>query len=360
MIDCHVHLLGGLAGIEKLDAIRKRLGVERMNVVLTYPHAPVNENPEGFAAKLAHPDAFYIFAALDHTAHFSQGRLRPPTVAEQVDRLHAIGADGIKLLETKPDGRKAMDIAIDSDHYAGMFARAEELGLPLLWHVADPPEFWDAKLTPRWAAEQGWGYDETFVAYDRLYIEVENVLRRHPKLKVIFPHFFFLSQDLPRAAAFFARYPNVHLDLAPGIEMLYNLSKEPETARESFIEHSSRIIFGTDIWAEQTIEEAAIRSGIVRRWLETGDEFRLPPGSDFLLGPPEDGIIRGMNLPEEALANIYDANFLRIAGAEPRPLDRKLAAEECERIAAERAQLSACSHPRMEALRAAAMLRGLP
>jgi hypothetical protein len=196
------------------------------------------------------------------------------------------------------------------------------------------------------------------VPYDQLYVEVENVLRRHPRLRVIFPHFFFLSGDLPRAVALFDRFPSVYLDLAPGVEMLYNLSKDPEKAREFFIAYSSRIIFGTDIWADQPIEEAAIRAGIVRRWLETDDEFRLPDGSDFLLGPPEDGIIRGMRLPDDALADIYNANFAHIAGAEPRKLDRILAAEECERIAAERALLSTCGYPRTEALRAAAAIRG--
>ncbi len=41
-----------------------------------------------------------------------------------------------------------------------------------------------------------------------------------------------------------------------------------------------------------------------------------------------------MRLPEDVLAKIYSANFERLAGGEPKPLDRKLAIEECRRIAA--------------------------
>jgi hypothetical protein len=156
-------------------------------------------------------------------------------------------------------------------------------------------------------------------------------------MKVIFPHFYFLSADLDRAAALLAEHPNVHLDLAPGIELLYNLSKDPAAAREFFLEHADRIIFGTDsgMLAEQPHETCLARIEVVRRFLETADEFRLPPAADFLLGPPEDGVIRGLDLPTEAIERICRENFVRLAGEGPRPLDREAAAAECRRIAAE-------------------------
>ena len=40
-----------------------------------------------------------------------------------------------------------------------------------------------------------------------------------------------------------------------------------------------------------------IRAGIVFRWLETEDTFRVPEAADFLLGQPEDGIIHGLQSP---------------------------------------------------------------
>ena len=42
---------------------------------------------------------------------------------------------------------------------------------------------------------------------EELYAEVDEVLRRHPNLRVIFAHFYFLSADLPRAARFFDAHP---------------------------------------------------------------------------------------------------------------------------------------------------------
>ncbi len=335
-IDCHVHLREE-ADIPRLAELSASLPLAGISIVSAPSRERVNDNPLAFLAKSRRPDFFYAFGGLDHSERFSEGRIPAPALAEQVEALADLGADGMKLLETKPTSRRELDVPIDSDYYAGLFARLEERGLPVLWHVADPEEFWDPTLTPGWAAERGWGYDDTFVAKEKLYAEVEAVLARHPGLKVIFPHFYFLSADLDRAAGLLNAHPNVHFDLAPGIELLYNLSKDPARSREFFIEHAERILYGTDVGmlSGASLAESEARSGVVLRFLATSDEFRLPAEADYLLGPPEDGIMRGLSLPDEVLNTICRANFERVVGETPKPLDRGLAAAECRRIAAE-------------------------
>ena len=319
LVDSHVHL-SGIENIENLNAIREHIGAERMGIACIYGPNSANSNAAAFAAKAAFPDRFYVFAALDHSAHSSGGRIASPPLDEQVDMLIRTGADGIKLLETKPDRRTALGIPIDSNYFEPFFALVERLGIPLLWHAADPPEFWDAELTPGWARDHGWGYDHTFVPYEQILGEVENVLDRHPRLRVIFAHFLFLSADLARAEALLDRFDGVHFDLAPGIELFYNLSRSVPASRDFFIRHADRIIFGTDIFGSLTPERAAHRAGIVRCFLETAGEFRVPEGADDILGPPEGGIIRGLDLPQDALDRICALNFERLAGPVPRPL----------------------------------------
>jgi len=333
-IDCHVHLRDP-DSIAHLDALRQRVGLKYMNIVCTISRERVTANPAAFVAKKDRPGLFYVFASLDHAAHFSGGTVMAPPLWDQVDRLQALGADGIKMLENKPTSRKFLDIPVDDDYFAPYFARVEETGFPILWHVNDPEEFWDPAKTPAWAKKRGWGYDETFVKKEQLYSEVENVLIKHPGLQIIFAHFYFLSADLPRAGAFLDRFPNVRFDLAPGIEFLYNMSRDVEATRAFFVKYADRIVFGTDISSSNTPEEAEIRAGIITRWLETDEEYRVPESADFLLGPPEDGLMRGLSLPADVLAKIYRTNFEKIAGPEPKPLVRELALEECERIAAE-------------------------
>ncbi|MDH7602279.1 MAG: amidohydrolase family protein [Armatimonadota bacterium] len=319
LIDSHVHLRSA-EGATQLDSICRRIGAKRMGIVCL--HYDPQSNSAAFQAKKALPDRFYVFAALDHSSRTSSmgSDLGALPLDEQVRVLIEKGADGIKLLETKPDSRKALGIPIDSDYFEPFFAYAEREGIPIVWHAADPPEFWVPRLTPKWAVEKGWGYDETFPSYEQILAEVENVLERHPGLVVTFAHFLFLSNDLPRAANLLDTYDNVHFDLAPGIELLYNLSRNPTESREFFVTYARRIIFGTDIEDSLSLEQAAHRAGIVKRFLETDDEFRVPEGADELLGPPEDGVIRGLRLPAEVLEMIYHRNFERIVGEHPRAL----------------------------------------
>jgi hypothetical protein len=227
-----------------------------------------------------------------------------------------------------------MDIPVTDPYFADYWARVEELGIPIVWHVNDPEEFWDSEKLPGWAKERNWGYGPDDVQKEQLYDEVDEVLARYPNLSIIFAHFYFLSADLPRAGRFFDEHPTVQFDLAPGIEMLYNLSQDPDASREFFTQYAERIVFGTDLASRLSVEEGIIRAGLVFRWLESEDTFRVPEEADFLLGPPEDGIIRGLSLPEDVLTRIYCDNFARLAGMEPHTLDIEMAVEECERLGA--------------------------
>jgi Predicted metal-dependent hydrolase of the TIM-barrel fold len=236
------------------------------------------------------------------------------------------------MIEGKPTSRQRMDIPVTDPYFADYWARVEELGIPIVWHVNDPEEFWDPAKIPSWASERNWGYGPGDVQKEQLYAEVDEVLARHPKLRIIFAHFYFLSADLPRARRFFDEHPTAHFDLAPGIEMLYNLSQDPDTSREFFTQYAERIVFGTDLSSRLSVEEGRIRAGLVFRWLESEDTFRVPEEADFLLGSPDDGIIRGLSLPQDVLTKIYCDNFVRLVGMEPQTLDIEKAVEECERL----------------------------
>jgi len=356
IIDCHVHM-GGIASEEAMLAIREATGIERMTLVaIQNPEAGAGL-PQALYMKARHPERFCAFAGLNHAGKLSEGKVATPSLAEQVDAFAAIGCDGIKMIEGKPTSRQRMDVPVTDPYFADYWARVEEVGLPIVWHVNDPEEFWDPEKIPGWAKKRNWGYGPDDVTKEELYAEVDEVLARHPRLKIIFAHFYFLSADLPRAARFFDEHPTVHFDLAPGIEMLYNISRDPEGGREFFTRYADRILFGTDLSSGQTLEEAVIRAGIVFRWLESDDTFRVPEEADFLLGPPTDGIIRGMSLPDDVLAQIYGANFTRLAGPAPSPLRIDAAVAECERLGAIAAAMSGKPPAATEAARVAARLR---
>jgi predicted TIM-barrel fold metal-dependent hydrolase len=168
------------------------------------------------------------------------------------------------------------------------------------------------------------------------------VLQRHPRLKIIFAHFYFLSADLQRAAEFLDAHPSVCFDLTPGVEMYVNFARDVEAARGFFIQYQDRLVYGTDIGAAAVQrdpsqgldwDDSLGRALIVRRFLETDGPFSAPEGIGHDLGMDSQGF-HGIALPSEALEKIYHANFERLFGPAPASLDRGAALAELERVAA--------------------------
>ena len=74
---------------------------------------------------------------------------------------------------------------------------------------------------------------------------MEAILERHPKIKFIFAHMYFMSAQLPRLSALLDAYPNMMVDITPGLEIYINLSKkdyiEPRTEKVIIEEEKSWI-----------------------------------------------------------------------------------------------------------------------
>lgn len=357
VLDSHVHMRS-MADEASLLRIREATGIEKMTLVSIQNPALGSGLPQSLHIKARCPERFFVFAGLNHAEKISGGRVRTRGLVEQVEGFAQMGCDGIKMIEGKPTSRQRMDIPVTDSYFSDYWARVEELGTPIVWHVNDPEEFWDLAKLPGWARERNWGYGPGDVQKEQLYSEVDEVLVRHPNLRVVLAHFYFLSADLARASRFLDEHPTVHFDLAPGIEMLYNLSRDPDASRAFFLEHADRILFGTDLSSSMTVEEGRIRAGIVFRWLEGEDTFRIPETADFLLGSPEDGIIRGMSLPNGELTKIYRGNFVRLVGSEPRALSVHRAIEECERLGAIAEALTGNPAAETEAAKVAISLTG--
>ena len=152
------------------------------------------------------------------------------------------------------------------------------------------------------------------------------MLARHPHLRVLLAHFFFLSFDLPRAARVLDEHPHAGFDLAMGIEYLIALSQDPEKTREFFLRYADHIYYGTDLSTSWSLPRAEEWAGLIRRFLETDDVWDLP---DWFRGEPR--TVRGIALPGAALEQIYHANFEAFAGARPKAIDLVLTREIEER-----------------------------
>ena len=318
IVDGHIHFVHP----ERLADIQKILSCvpcQRANLVCIPNPDASTHNPAALFFKTHFPDQVYISGALDYTSVLGGSDRAAELIASQVGVLKETGFDGLKMIEGKPQVRKLLDYPLDGWLYEPLWAELEREGFPVVFHVADPDNFWDPVECPGWAKESGWDYsDGTYPSKEDLYREVDRILERHPGLKIIFAHFYFLSADLDRAGSFLDAHPEVCFDLAPHFGMYADFSRDPEAARDFFIRFQDRIIYGSDI-DTRVMERSPDGFGfmlsipwLIRSFLEKESDFSLPGQVTT----------QGLGLPRDALEKIYHLNFERLYGENPRRLIR--------------------------------------
>lgn len=341
IVDSHIHF-GHPAYMPGLMHILEPLRIERINIACAMLGDRASTVPAALYFKDHHPNRVYVFGGLDFSILTTDPQNAAQRIAAQVDTLVELGCDGIKMVEGKPQIRKQLSLPdFDSQVFAPYWEKLAISGVPLIFHVNDPEEFWDANRIPEWARQLGWFCgDGTYPNNEDQYRQVLRVMDRHPNLKVIFAHFFFLSAQLPRLARYLDRYPQMYVDLTPGIEMYHNFSADPQGARDFFIQYQDRIIYGTDIGAHAFLTlpqggvdalESQSRVFVIRHFLETEGDMRLEDPTGFVFWDP-DHPYQGIKLPQSVLEKIYFRNFDRLVGTRPRRLNPGAIVSECERL----------------------------
>ena len=221
----------------------------------------------------------------------------------QAKALLDMGCDGIKLMWS-PDSRKAYGHGIDDERYEKMFTYLEENGVPLVIHVNDPEEFWIPRELTELEKSRNWGYfTEGYCTKQEIYDETFRMLDRHPKMKVTFAHFFFLSNFIDEAERVLETYPAVNFDLTPGWEMFLGFSKDIDAWQKFFIRYQDRILFGTDCNDIKNFNPQIYQ--LVREAISHDKtEFVMPA---YKALP-----IRGLDLPSEVLEKICWYNYKKL------------------------------------------------
>ncbi len=248
------------------------------------------------------------------------GGLPGKELLAQAERMLSIGFDGIKCLEGKPTSRKRIGVPLDGPEYEPMYKFLEKNDVPVLYHLNDPAEFWDKDKIPDWAVAEDWCYfDGTYPTKREIEEEALNILRKHPKLRVIYAHMFFMSDDYDRAVKCLEEFPNLNYDICPGIEMYTNFLKDKKKWHDFFEKYSTRIFYGTDTvystWKDK-VEE-------ILSYLGDGKK------ADTLTGKKE-----GLGLDDKAIADIMGGNFSRFIVKPPSKVDVPAVIEFAEEMRA--------------------------
>jgi len=318
--NCHVHIMRPHPVAESITLyqnMRSYLNVERILILGLEADSLLLDNTSNI-------QALYMKEKMDNTyafASFVYDELLPATpegILEQAKFYEAVGFDGIKMLEGKHNFHTRYKCKLDGPLYEQFFAYAEKKKLPILMHLGDTFD----TFTPDNLPER-----------ELLYIEMEHVLERFPKLNIIFAHFCFMSHDMNRLENLFNKYENVKTDLTLGGDFLINFSKDIDKWRDFFIRHSNRILFGTDCYnlffTPEDDYEITNRYTPVRDFLEKENTF-IAECYTRLLG--EEIPLTPAHLPIPVLENIYRNNFTRFLGEQPKPINHMLAASYCQKL----------------------------
>lgn len=233
-------------------------------------------------------------------------------MADQLTEAVRLGAAGLKLLKDLGLGVRDQEgglIRPDDARFDPVWQRAGELGIPVLWHCADPLAFFqpiderneryeELSRHPDWSFH---GAD--FPSHAELIAAQLRVIERHPETTFICAHMANLPEDLAQLGAALDRYPNMYVETSARVA---ELGRQPYTAREFFLKYADRILFGTD--GPGTADKLNPQF----RFLETNDEY-FPYVDDPARFPPQ-GLwnIYGIGLPDEVLRKVYYENAERL------------------------------------------------
>lgn len=304
VIDVHSHHRGNTSA-ERLERIVSEMDQLNLRVLINLSGGSgdrLKQTVENFRGR--RPKRFGVFANLDFRAIDQPGWSEQ--AAKQLDEDVDNGAQGLKIFKNLGLTVKYSDgtrMKVDDPKLDPVFRVCAARRIPVLIHVAEPAPFFEPpdrfnerwlelKLRPRRKRPP-----ESFPAFEELIAERDRLIARHPEVNFILAHMGWHGNDLARLAALFDKYPNLYVDVAA---VLYELGRVPVSGREFLIRYSHRVLFGKDSYRPEEFP-------YYWRVFETRDEY-----FDYYRRYHAFWRMYGLDLPDDALKNIYYRNALKL------------------------------------------------
>lgn len=311
VIDVHSHHRPGISVdrwhgiVEDMDALNLQVLVN-----LSGGFGANLERCVGTIAASDHPHRMVCFANVDFRGGVGSGF--GARAAAQLEQDVAAGAVGLKFFKNFGiDVRDASGDRVPVDHpeLDPVFETAGRFGIPVLMHVGEPQSFYDPvdRYNERWLeltllpdrrlpADRYPGFETMMAERDRRFA-------RHPETRFIAAHMGWHANDLGRLGRLLDELPNVWVETGA---ILYELGRQPWTAREFFTTYQDRVLFGKDRFAPEEFP-------YFWRTFETRDEY-----FDYYRRYHAFWQMYGMDLPDDVLRKLYYENALAVVpGIEP-------------------------------------------
>ncbi|HSJ23773.1 MAG TPA: amidohydrolase family protein, partial [Longimicrobiales bacterium] len=253
VVDFHGHPGALVRSAEGLETLADALDELNVRLMVAADNMSGDRLRETMAAVQASPrmrDRVRVFAGIDFR---DVGPGWAERAVRQLEEDVAAGAVGIGevskslgLSHRKADGTR---LRIDDPDLDPVWQAAARLNIPVFIHTADPAEFFEEidYHNERWlelALFPNRQYpQDRFPSFEQLAEERDNLFRRHPNTTFVTAHLGWHAHDLERLGRLFDELPNVHAEVGA---VLYDIGRQPRTARDFFIRYQDRLLFGKD------------------------------------------------------------------------------------------------------------------
>jgi predicted TIM-barrel fold metal-dependent hydrolase len=307
IIDVHNHQ-NRCQSQECLDKIIRDMDSINLRVMVQLSGGSGDRLKKGLEAQTkAYPGRFVWFANLDFNAHggvddSNWGKL----AAEQLAADEKNGAKGLKIFKNfgmDLKDKNGKRVHVDDPRFDPVWDACAQLKIPVLIHTGEPWSFFQPhdKTNERWLElkqfpSRGRPADR-YDSWETIMGEQHNLFARHPKTVFINAHLGWMGGNLDELGRLMDKMPNMYTEIGA---VLAELGRQPRHAREWFIQHQDRVLFGKDIW-EPTEYHYYFRV------LETTDEY-----FDYYRKRHAFWKMYGLDLPDDVLKKLYYKNALRI------------------------------------------------
>ena len=249
-------------------------------------------------------DRFVVFANLDFSKIDDAGYGQRAATQLEQDVRH--GAQGLKFFKNfgmdLKDG-KGQRVHVDDPRFELVWEMCARLHIPVLIHTGEPWSFFQPqdRFNERWLELKQFPQrarpPDRYPSWETLMAEQHHLFATHPKTIFINAHLGWLGGNLGELGRLMDQMPNMYTEIGA---VLAELGRQPRFARQWFIQHQDRVLFGKDTWEPSEY-------AYYFRVLETADEY-----FDYYRKRHAFWKMYGLDLPDDVLKKLYYKNALRV------------------------------------------------
>lgn len=188
-------------------------------------------------------------------------------------------------------------------------------GKPMVAHIGEPKNCWlpvdsmtvnNDKSYFQNHPEYHMYLHPEFPSYERLVESRDQVLAKHPDLKLIGAHLGSLEWDVDELAKRLDQFPNFAVDMAARV--CHFQVQDRDKIRDFILKYQDRLLYATDLIVSEDSEFEALKVRLENEWRSDWNYFA---GDSTMNSDKVDGEFKGLALDEDVLRKIYYSNALQ-------------------------------------------------